>query len=249
MLGSVIVFTMGEYYAFLNHRQQLHEEEFAGLPSIWRLCVRYILIFWLGVVDAMISTALLTLITQLLVGELRPDFLDRIARKDAHLIYKGRFSFPSGHTSSSFAWATFVSLYAFHLFFVSPRQPHEQLARGIVVEEQTPFFSSSLDSWILRLDSSPRCHHMLKYLFHELIYILKCAAFIVPLLLSLLVGISRINDHRHHVWDVVGGALFGICISTAVFFRIIFSYMSRSEYVTLVMNEVHTSSTRTCFQL
>jgi diacylglycerol diphosphate phosphatase / phosphatidate phosphatase len=38
---------------------------------------------------------------------------------------------------------------------------------------------------------------------------LKILAVILPLLVAMFVGISRINDYRHHWSDVVGGALLG----------------------------------------
>ena len=72
----------------------------------------------LGLGEALGVTLLLTGLLKVSVGRLRPDFLAR-CQPDANLnctgdpdeVLEGRRSFPSGHTSLSFAGATYMSMY------------------------------------------------------------------------------------------------------------------------------------------
>ncbi|KAI3638953.1 hypothetical protein MIR68_003451 [Amoeboaphelidium protococcarum] len=75
----------------------------------------------LGLLLTLLITYLITDIVKLLIGRLRPDFLDRCQPSgtapnspctgDADLVYEGRKSFPSGHASFSFAGLTYLALY------------------------------------------------------------------------------------------------------------------------------------------
>jgi membrane-associated phospholipid phosphatase len=246
-LGSIVLFITGEfYYAFLYQKVLYRENYKASL--ILQHCIRYTLIFWLGTLDAVLWTMLLALVIQLLVGELRPDFLDRVSREDANLVYSGRLSFPSGHTSASFAWATFISLYAFQLLFVQFKPSKKE---GIVDEplsSDSLSFSSALETSLSHPsspDTSSCLYHLGQWLLSELKYISSSTLVMLPFLLALLVGISRIYDHRHHAWDVVGGAVLGMSVASLVFFRIWFSYMPRNEHMVKLINQVHLSSVET----
>jgi membrane-associated phospholipid phosphatase len=72
----------------------------------------------LGLAEAFAFTLLATVGLKHAVGRLRPDFLERCqplpdgtCRGDPEDIREGRRSFPSGHTSLSFAGGTFLALY------------------------------------------------------------------------------------------------------------------------------------------
>jgi membrane-associated phospholipid phosphatase len=72
----------------------------------------------LAMAEAFVLTLLTTVALKRAVGRLRPDFLDRcqpdasgVCTGDPDDILEGRQSFPSGHTSLSFAGGTFLTLY------------------------------------------------------------------------------------------------------------------------------------------
>eukprot|EP00250_Pteridium_aquilinum_P015961 c22860_g1_i3 orf=164-1243(+) len=137
----------------------------------------------LGLLFAVLITAVITDSIKDAVGRPRPDFFwrcfpDGIASYDnvtqgvqchgEHAVIKeGHKSFPSGHTSWSFAGLGFLSLY---------------LAGKL-------------------------------QLFNGRGHVAKIAIVFTPLLAALLVGLSRVDDYWHHWNDVFGGAIIGLLMA------------------------------------
>ena len=138
----------------------------------------------LGLIISLLLTALITDIIKNFVGRPRPDLISRcdpspntpqnelvtiaVCREtDPHKLQDGWRSFPSGHSSFSFAGLGWLAL-----FFAS--QAHCVKART------------------------------------SLILILLCLA---PLLGAALIAISRLEDYRHDVGDVLVGSIIG-CVVT-----------------------------------
>ncbi|TVU22015.1 hypothetical protein EJB05_31691 [Eragrostis curvula] len=133
----------------------------------------------LGVLFAVLITAFFTCVIKTAVGRPRPDFFWRcfpdgkqlydqvtggvICHGEESFLRDGRKSFPSGHTSWSFAGLGFLSLYLAGKIKVFDRQGH----------------------------------------------VAKLCIVILPLLIASLVGVSRIDDYRHHWEDVFVGGLIG----------------------------------------
>ncbi|XP_062192599.1 putative lipid phosphate phosphatase 3, chloroplastic isoform X2 [Phragmites australis] len=133
----------------------------------------------LGVLFAVLITAVFTDVLKIAVGRPRPDFFwrcfpdgkqvyflvtgDVICHGEKSFLTDGRKSFPSGHTSWSFAGLGFLSLYLSGKIKVFDHQGH----------------------------------------------VAKLCIVILPLLLASLVGISRIDNYRHHWEDVFAGGLIG----------------------------------------
>ena len=245
IFGSIALFAVTEHFVCqkaCRNVERIYGENEESIKSIRQSCwIRYILISWLGMINSVIWTTCITLMTQLLVGELRPDFLERVASKNSNLIYRGRLAFPSGHTSVSFAWATFVSIYLFHLLFINThRKPQREFLFNNELEEaENSMAPSSHLTFIDEEDIIKNGLSLSNLLRRELNHIFKILAISIPLFLAFLVGLSRIIDHRHHAWDVLGGACLGIGISILIFFQTYFCYVSREIYLALLMNEPH----------
>lgn len=84
------------------------------------------------------------------------------------LINAGHKSFPSGHTSWSFAGLSFLALYLSGKIKVFDRKGH----------------------------------------------VAKLCIVFLPLLIASLVGISRVDDYRHHWEDVFAGGILGMVVAT-----------------------------------
>ncbi|EEC69905.1 hypothetical protein OsI_00314 [Oryza sativa Indica Group] len=137
----------------------------------------------LGVLYSVLITAVVTTVVKNAVGRPRPDFFwrcfpdgkqlydqvtgDVICHGEKSFLKDGRKSFPSGHTSWSFAGLVFLSLYLSGKIKVFDRQGH----------------------------------------------VAKLCIMILPLLIASLVGISRIDDYRHHWEDVFAGGLLGFIMA------------------------------------
>ncbi|KAM3197922.1 hypothetical protein ACQJBY_073176 [Aegilops geniculata] len=133
----------------------------------------------LGLIFAVLITAAFTDVIKNAVGRPRPDFFWRcfpdgrqvydqvtggvICHGEKGFLTDGRKSFPSGHTSWSFAGLGFLSLYLSGKIKAFDRKGH----------------------------------------------VAKLCIVILPLLLASLVGISRIDNYRHHWEDVFVGGLIG----------------------------------------
>ncbi|CAK9151280.1 unnamed protein product [Ilex paraguariensis] len=137
----------------------------------------------LGLLFAVLITWCLTDAIKNAVGWPRPDFFWRcfpdgqgkydkwgnvICHGKDSDIKEGHKSFPSGHTSWSFAGLSFLSLY--------------------------------LSGKIKAFDRRG--------------YIAKLCIVFLPLLLASLVGVSRLDDYKHHWQDVFAGGLLGLVVST-----------------------------------
>ncbi|XP_018719975.2 putative lipid phosphate phosphatase 3, chloroplastic [Eucalyptus grandis] len=134
-------------------------------------------------------TAVITDAIKLAVGWPRPDFFWRcfpdgkdvydqwgnvICHGKRNVIDDGHKSFPSGHTSWSFAGLGFLSLY---------------LAGKIKA-------------------------------FDHKGHVAKLCIVIFPLLVASLVGVSRLDDHRHHRQDVIVGGLLGITLAVLCYLQV-----------------------------
>uniref|UniRef100_A0A0E0BWV7 Phosphatidic acid phosphatase type 2/haloperoxidase domain-containing protein n=1 Tax=Oryza meridionalis TaxID=40149 RepID=A0A0E0BWV7_9ORYZ len=136
-----------------------------------------------GVLYSVLITAVVTTVVKNAVGRPRPDFFWRcfpdgkqlydqvtggvICHGEKSFLKDGRKSFPSGHTSWSFAGLGFLSLYLSGKIKVFDCQGH----------------------------------------------VAKLCIMILPLLIASLVGISRIDDYRHHWEDVFAGSLLGFIMA------------------------------------
>jgi diacylglycerol diphosphate phosphatase/phosphatidate phosphatase len=151
---------------------------------IWRRDMHKAHVTALGLAISIVLTMLLTDVLKNAIGRPRPDLLDRCqpdtsasqnelvgidvcTETDHHLLHDGWRSFPSGHSSFSFAGLGWLAL-----FFAS----------------QTRLFH-------------PRA---------SLLTLLFCLA---PVLGAGLIAISRLEDYRHDVFDVIAGSLLGSTIT------------------------------------
>ncbi|KAI4350964.1 hypothetical protein L6164_005366 [Bauhinia variegata] len=137
-----------------------------------------------GVLFSALVTAVITDSIKAAVGRPRPSFFwrcfpdgkavfdaitkDVVCHGDKKVIREGYRSFPSGHTSWSFAGLGFLAWY---------------------------------------LSGKTR-------LFDRRGHIGKLCIVLLPLLLAGLVGISRVDDYRHHWQDVLTGGLIGMIVSS-----------------------------------
>ncbi|XP_075521314.1 lipid phosphate phosphatase 2-like [Primulina tabacum] len=137
----------------------------------------------LGILFAVLITGVLTDATKNAVGRPRPDFFWRCF-PDGNFTYDrwgdvvchgkdsdlkdGLKSFPSGHTSWSFAGLGFLSLY---------------------------------------LSGKIKC-------FDRKGHVAKLCIVFLPILAACLVGISRVDDYKHHWEDVFAGGLLGLVVAT-----------------------------------
>lgn len=134
----------------------------------------------------------------LLVGRPRPDFLDRCqptaglnpallytdsvcTNLDKSMVRHGFTSYPSGHTAFTASFAVFAFIY-FHwsLFRRFGFRRKTTLARG--------------------------CNGITQREMNQFARLLPC---ILPTMLALYVGSTRITDNRHHYSDVLAGLLVG----------------------------------------
>ncbi|MFH2009204.1 MAG: phosphatase PAP2 family protein [bacterium] len=89
-----------------------------GLAQIWGKSWHDFHNATLGLAEAISLTLFITAVLKINVGRLRPDFLERCqpnasleCQGDPAEVREGRKSFPSGHSSISFAGGVFLSLY------------------------------------------------------------------------------------------------------------------------------------------
>ncbi|PIN16468.1 Lipid phosphate phosphatase and related enzymes of the PAP2 family [Handroanthus impetiginosus] len=142
----------------------------------------------LGILFSVLITGVLTDAIKNAVGRPRPDFFWRcfpdgtdaydqwgnvVCHGHESIIREGHKSFPSGHTSWSFAGLGFLSLY---------------LAGKIKVFD---------------------CRG----------HVAKLCVVLLPLLLACLIGISRVDDYRHHWQDVFAGGLLGLVVATLCYLQ------------------------------
>ncbi|XP_008799302.2 lipid phosphate phosphatase 2-like isoform X2 [Phoenix dactylifera] len=137
----------------------------------------------LGLLFSVLITGVITDALKDAVGRPRPDFYWRcfpdgkelydqvtenvICHGDKSLLKDGHKSFPSGHTSWSFAGLGFLALY----------------------------LSGKIKA------------------FDQRGHVAKLGIVFLPLLLASLIGISRVDDYRHHWQDVFAGGILGIIMA------------------------------------
>ena len=191
----------------------------------------------LGLVLSITFTGFVTELFKKLVGRPRPDFLDRcqpdilsivpdtqhytselhtyqICTADANTsrVKDGFKSFPSGHSSMSFAGLTYLAWYlrgtlnalvlkwaqyAYSDYETTPNDDsiHQQLEEGTIDAEER------------RQLETP--------------YVLALASVVmpaVPLMIAGYVAAIRLMDYRHHPTDVLAGSLLGFSIASMIFF-------------------------------
>nr|XP_019707160.1 putative lipid phosphate phosphatase 3, chloroplastic isoform X2 [Elaeis guineensis]XP_019707161.1 putative lipid phosphate phosphatase 3, chloroplastic isoform X2 [Elaeis guineensis]XP_019707162.1 putative lipid phosphate phosphatase 3, chloroplastic isoform X2 [Elaeis guineensis] len=138
----------------------------------------------LGLLFSVLITGVITDALKDAVGRPRPDFYWRcfpdgkelydrvtgnvICHGERSLLKDGHKSFPSGHTSWSFAGLGFLALY----------------------------LSGKIKA------------------FDQRGHVAKLCIVFLPLLVACLIGISRVDDYRHHWQDVFAGGLLGIVVAT-----------------------------------
>ncbi|XP_031478257.1 lipid phosphate phosphatase 2-like isoform X1 [Nymphaea colorata] len=188
----------------------------------------------LGLLFAVFFTGVITNAIKDAVGRPRPDFFWRcfpdgkdvydpltggvICHGQDNLMKDGHKSFPSGHTSWSFAGLGFLSLY----------------------------LSGKIQA------------------FDQKGHVAKLCIVFLPLLIAVLVGISRVDDYRHHWHDVFAGGFLGMTVATFCYLQFFpapyhshgwvpYAYLqlleglgrnreeSDSDYIPLQLTEVGTS--------
>ncbi|XP_074582086.1 lipid phosphate phosphatase 2-like isoform X1 [Curcuma longa] len=138
----------------------------------------------LGLLFAVLTTALITDALKDAVGRPRPDFFWRcfpdgkevydkvtgnvICHGEKKVLNDGHKSFPSGHTSWCFAGLSYLALY---------------------------------------LSGKIKC-------FDRKGHVAKLCIVFFPLLLASLIGISRVDDYKHHWEDVFAGGILGVVVAT-----------------------------------
>ncbi|KAH8902057.1 PAP2-domain-containing protein [Coniochaeta sp. PMI_546] len=159
----------------------------------------------LGLAIALVLTSFLTDLVKNTVGRPRPDLLARCkpaagtpqdtlvtidvcTERGHHKLHDGWRSFPSGHSSFSFAGLGYLSLFLAGQMSI--------FAHGVPP-------SSSGSGSLARSSNTERVEKLVR---GDLGRALLCFA---PLLVATWIAISRCQDYRHDVYDVSIGALLG----------------------------------------
>ncbi|KAE8541513.1 hypothetical protein D1P53_002875 [Cryptococcus gattii VGV] len=162
----------------------------------------------LGLLMSYTMTGVVTQIIKMSVGRPRPDLIARCmpvegatdhpvfglsnvsicTNTNAFILDDGFKSFPSGHSSMSFAGLGFLSLYLagkMHLWDNGGHRVSQHPLKISVVHPLIPEFPSKTRAW----------------------------AALSPLLGAAMVAISRTEDNRHHWQDVLVGSMLGLFIA------------------------------------
>ncbi|WFD27698.1 hypothetical protein MNAN1_002702 [Malassezia nana] len=191
----------------------------------------------LGLLFTLSLTGCVTELFKKLVGRPRPDFLDRckpdlmsILPDEKHLfsslftyeicttdtrsslLKDGFKSFPSGHSSMSFAGLTYLAWYlrdTLNAFVLKWAQIIHGDYQSAPVDEATPqqLEEGAVDSAERRQSETPR-----------VLSLSSIVAPAVPLLTAGYVAASRLMDYRHHPTDVLAGSMLGFTIASLIFF-------------------------------
>eukprot|EP01134_Creolimax_fragrantissima_P006922 CFRG6922T1 len=141
--------------------------------------------------DSAIATCVAMLLAEILktsVGTLRPDFLSRCkpdsvtghcTASNLEKIVKGRYSFPSGHATSGFAFAIYCTIYMVWTWYV--RVPAEVRELRIVSVKKVTNTLAGIGFY----------------------YSIGTISF------AWAMGATRVNDNRHSIADVIAGAILG----------------------------------------
>lgn len=168
----------------------------------------------LGLAIGMILTTFLTDVVKNTVGRPRPDLLARCQPKAGtphdqlvsievctetghHRLHDGWRSFPSGHSSFSFAGLGYLSLFLAGQMRIFAHGHHNAGNSTI---------SSAGGGGIGEGSAHSIGEHTEKLVRGDLVRSLLCLA---PLLGATMIAISRCQDYRHDVYDVCVGALLG----------------------------------------
>ncbi|KAL7752827.1 hypothetical protein RI367_001830 [Sorochytrium milnesiophthora] len=148
----------------------------------------------MGLLYALTSMALVVHIIKVSVGRLRPDFLDRckpttidtsaypVCTGDPKIINDGRKSFPSGHAATSWTGYSYIALYCIYLLEARFGDGHDRGNRDTVAAVTDK--PTVIRPWIP---------------------IIKIIMFVPPF----MIGVTRLQDYRHHWQDVLVGSLIG----------------------------------------
>lgn len=167
----------------------------------------------LGLLIALVLTSFITDFVKNSVGRPRPDLIARCkpasgtptntlvgievcTETRSHVLQDGWRSFPSGHSSFSFAGLGYLSLFLagqVRLFVLGGGASHEGSANGRVAAED---------------DEGEQGKAV--YARGDLARALLCLS---PLLGAAMIAISRCEDYRHDVYDVCTGALLGSVVA------------------------------------
>jgi len=130
-------------------------------------------------------------ISAIAVSEPRPDFGDRCKLENGECsgnIDDGLSSFFSGHASSAILSATYSSIYTLWLIYFRKSSNGESSATR-----------QKAETWADRLAD--------EFLHAFVLYLI-----VLQMAFAWIVGVSRITDNRHHIWDVNCGFLVGIVV-------------------------------------
>lgn len=207
--------------------------------------------YFLDAVMTLGTTVVVTHVTKLWVGYLRPDFLARcgpVAPADglAHLAWgldasrdvpacqhpgvsakdlsDGRMSFPSGHSSAVWSICLYAALYVVWAADQGGRGSLEASEKSVSPMPRSEGAQPSSSSRFAR-ESPTRSRWRLSPLLRDVL--VRAGAHIWALLLLLFAGAvsaSRIVDFRHHASDVCGGAFLGSVLAGLFFWRAALRY-------------------------
>lgn len=183
----------------------------------------------LGLAIGLILTTFLTDVVKNAVGRPRPDLVARCRPQDGtprdalvswevctetdhHRLHDGWRSFPSGHSSFSFAGLGYTALFLagqLRVFALRPERHHHDHDRpaGDGSEQVENGGGGGGAGLHATLERTVQAHG---HGGHDLGRALLC---LVPLLGATMIAISRCQDYRHDVYDVCTGALLGYSVA------------------------------------
>ena len=183
----------------------------------------------LGLLLALVITASITDFVKNLVGRPRPDMLARCKPQGMDMISSNKLvdssicttpasssrlangfkSFPSGHSSLSFAGLVYLALFlhcalchmvvrfatqAYALYEEAPREDAAEALEDIGGDDR-------------KESEAPR-------------YLVASAVVVplLPIMLAVYIALSRLMDYRHHPTDVLAGSVLGTVVASTIFF-------------------------------
>lgn len=205
----------------------------AALSCLTKKCAIQLHRGTLGVIMTLVVTGCLTEFLKNLVGRPRPDLLERCKPDlkswtsqpsqyntslvdyticttpfNARILQDGFKSFPSGHSSMSFAGLTYL---AWYIREILSALVHKWAQQTYVEYEEAPTeeHTNDIEAGLIRQESqSP-----------QVLATASVLAPLVPLTVATYVAVSRTMDYRHHATDVLAGSLLGFVMAT-IFFKL-----------------------------
>ncbi|KAG2378502.1 hypothetical protein C9374_008141 [Naegleria lovaniensis] len=150
-------------------------------------------------------------------GRLRPDFLSRCipspldgkcTNDNLSLVRDGKLSFPSGHSSLSFACMMFCVLYMMSKFKIYSSQQVISPTNNTTTTTKMATSSTTTTTNTVNTISSYGGNASLWKL-------LVCLS---PLALAAFIAISRTLDYHHNFSDILGGCVLGLFIAPCCYF-------------------------------